>query len=294
MGGNKKLFISITAIILFLFGAVPSEPLTLSIDNGGYNFGTGDILNLSAGLSHSGSTVPADIYIAVLFPNGTPVFLQLDPAGHITGSAATADPATWKKFLSNVNITNGLNTGLVTLLNYTFTGSEPTGTFQAIFAATEPGTLNVLAYISKSFFVDHITISNIEGTYSGTWTNQTFGVSGPVTLQVTDTSAGVLTVTVTLGGNVFGSAAPPPFSVAANLDSQGNLTISGGSSSFGTVQGSISANGNIQGTVTSIPSSSVSSMSLSGTYSNGTINLNYTVYFTSGSSATGIATATKQ
>lgn len=52
----------------------------------------------------------------------------------------------------------------------------------------------------------------IAGTWDGTWKNQTFGSSGPAKFVVQQPSASSFTFTATLGGNVFGCAAPPPTS----------------------------------------------------------------------------------
>ena len=76
---------------------------------------------------------------------------------------------------------------------------------------------------------------------------------------MSDTSPGVLTMTVTLGGNVFGGAAPPPFTVTGTLNSQGIATLSGAPASFGTVNGTITANGLFDFTITNIPGGFITS-----------------------------------
>lgn len=293
---KKKFFILTPFLLTFslLFCAIPSGAITLSLDNSGYNFGPGGNLRLSAGISNSGNSVTADVYLAIFLPDGAPIFFVLDANNNLTAVAGTSDPSSFRKLLSGATFAKGINTGMINLFNYAFQGSEPAGTYQTIFALTQPGTLNAVSYIAKSFFFSSLPVSGIIGTYSGSWTNQTYNTKGPATFKITDSSAGVLSITVTLGGNVFGGSAPPPFTVQANLNSQG-ATLSGGTTTFGIVQSSISANGTIQGTITSIPSNTgISSAGFSGTISNAAININYTINFTSGQNATGTLTATRQ
>ena len=53
--------------------------------------------------------------------------------------------------------------------------------------------------------------SSFSGTYSGSWSNTTFGSSGSASLVVAVPSSGsTVTMQLTLGGNVFGGAPPPP------------------------------------------------------------------------------------
>ena len=52
----------------------------------------------------------------------------------------------------------------------------------------------------------------IAGTWTGSWKNQTFGSTGSASFVVKQPSPSSFTFAVTLGGNVFGCAAPPPTS----------------------------------------------------------------------------------
>jgi len=61
-------------------------------------------------------------------------------------------------------------------------------------------------------------VSQFEGTYTGTWTNTTFGSTGPASISVAlDRATGTITLTLTLGGNVFGQPSPAPETLTATI-----------------------------------------------------------------------------
>jgi hypothetical protein len=55
-----------------------------------------------------------------------------------------------------------------------------------------------------------VTLAAFNGTYTGSWTNTTFGSTGSATMAVTVSGGATASMTLTLGGNVFGGAPPPP------------------------------------------------------------------------------------
>lgn len=131
------------------------------------------------------------------------------------------------------------------------------------------------------------------GTYNGTWHNQTFNTSGPMKFVVTDdTMAKTMAIVVTLGGNVFGGQAPPPFTLTGNYTSAG-FTMDQQTNNFGRLHVTIDGNGNMNGTGTNIPGGVVSSVSFSGLMSATQFQGNYTANLSSGSTANGTMTATK-
>jgi hypothetical protein len=87
----------------------------------------------------------------------------------------------------------------------------------------------------------------LEGRYSGTWNNTTFGTSGPVTADVkVDRTSGTVSLTLTLGGNVFG-APPPPQETFTIKPDPAQSTFTGRSATFGDVTASFALAGT-QGT----------------------------------------------
>lgn len=294
---KKKAVISALFLLVFffLFPITSTHAVSLNLDNGGYNFGPGSTFKLSIGLSHSGSPVGVDLYLLILAPDNAPFFLTFDELNNLIVIAANSDPSTWRPLLSGISIPDGLNTGSIDMLSFIFEAGFMAGTYQTIFACSYAGTLDFISAQAKTFLVSSLQVANGIGNFNGNWVNNTYNTSGPVTFTINDTSAGVLSMTITLGGTVYGVSAPPAFTLTGNIDPQGLITLSGGTTSFGTLQGTIGANGNISATVSSIPSYlGINSMNLSGTLANNILNLNYTVYFSSGSQASGSVTATRQ
>ena len=290
----KKSFLCLIAVFLILGGltAVAGAAVSAQVDNGGMNFGHGDMLTISNGVGNNGAQVAADFYLALILPDTTPIFFEFSGSG-LAASAATYDPSTWKKLLSNVSLPSGLNTGLMPILYYVLGGAEPFGTYQTVFVVTKAGTLDVLDYTIAPFFVGSHSVSGILGSYSGMWSDQKFS-SGTVNFLIADSQPGFLTIKTTLGGSVFGnSVALDPFTVSADLRSPSAIILSGGSGSFGTVTGTIGPDGSFQATVSSIPGGLIRSVDSSGTIRNGLLNLGYTINFIIYGHANGTLNATR-
>ena len=61
-------------------------------------------------------------------------------------------------------------------------------------------------------------VDQFEGTYAGSWTNTTYGSTGPAQVQVrVQHTAGTIEIRMTLGGNVFGQPAPAPETITATF-----------------------------------------------------------------------------
>lgn len=102
----------------------------------------------------------------------------------------------------------------------------------------------------------------------------------------TDDAAQVVTVTVTLGGNVFGGAAPPAEHIELTHLVRG--TIGGHSAAFGDVSGTVSMDGTINITLANVPGGVVTGGTNTGKLTGGTtITLDYTVTLASGGTAKG-------
>lgn len=85
---------------------------------------------------------------------------------------------------------------------------------------TDPATASPASTADPFAFV-----APYEGTYSGTWINETFGSTGTVSVEVSiDRTSGAIQLELTLGGNVFGNPEPKPETITA--------TIGGGSLGF--------------------------------------------------------------
>jgi len=85
------------------------------------------------------------------------------------------------------------------------------------------------------------TPKTLAGTWTGSWTNETFGSAGPVTLVATPLANSKLRLSVDFGGEVFGCSSVPPESTTlskgtgANHWSSTGFLIKGASKDFGSL-----------------------------------------------------------
>lgn len=137
------------------------------------------------------------------------------------------------------------------------------------------------------------TIAFQDTKFTGTWTNQTFGSTGPATFDVkVDRTAPALNVTITLGGNVFGAPAPAPETFTVPVSAAGGATFSGKSKTFGDVTATMK-DGKITMACANVPGGRVKSMDVTGTYSATAIDMSYTVALSDGSTAKGVVNLKK-
>ncbi|GAC1654843.1 MAG: hypothetical protein NVS9B1_06720 [Candidatus Dormibacteraceae bacterium] len=131
------------------------------------------------------------------------------------------------------------------------------------------------------------------GTYRGSWTNKTFGSTGPVEAVITlDRSTLTVQAVVTIGGNVFGGAAPAPETFTGKLGGVGALGFSGHSPTFGDF--TITANGPLfTMKAINIPNPRIDHLEANGTLTGTSIDSTYKVFFKDGTTADGTATMAK-
>lgn len=142
--------ILIAAVILF-FQAASIHAATVSISNNHNSFGKGDTLTTTISVTHSGSPVTVDAYLALVLPDRTLIFFEENNG--LVPHPGTTDPSSWTKLVSNVTLTDSFNTGPIPIFTYTVTGTEQPGIYQWIFGIAPAGTLNALDIKSASFFV---------------------------------------------------------------------------------------------------------------------------------------------
>lgn len=135
----------------------------------------------------------------------------------------------------------------------------------------------------------------LAGKWSGTWKNNTFGSTGTITGTVTvDSVAQTVTTNIDVNGSVFGAGDPPAENFSGTYNPSTGATFSGTSSFFGATTFTISSTGQVTGNMTKVPASNISRVDYTGTISGTTLSGTYTVTFTSGSTATGTVSMTKQ
>ena len=137
--------------------------------------------------------------------------------------------------------------------------------------------LAVAAFLacSASAATTAFTPKTLAGTWSGTWTNQTFGSSGPATVTARSRAGNTkLLFSVNFGGGVFGcpsvppEATPPlPKGTGPNHWSPGGFTIKGKSKDFGTLTLTYrAASGNLSGSGVNPPCAQGLSWSIIGAF----------------------------
>jgi hypothetical protein len=136
--------------------------------------------------------------------------------------------------------------------------------------------------------------SQIAGNWTGTWNNTTFQSTGSAALAIaTNTTAKTFSVTLTLGGNVFGGSAPPPQTFSGSYTTGAGVTFTGHDALFGDITFTLTPAGVLSGSATNVPSANVSAVTFSGTASAHAITILYTVTLKAGGSASGVVTLTK-
>jgi hypothetical protein len=123
------------------------------------------------------------------------------------------------------------------------------------------------------------------GTYTGEWTNTTFGSTGSIEWGMTiDEGAGALVLDVDLGGNVFGAADPEPeqftLPFADLAASMGETTIE--SDTFGTLQATVGEDGTIEVRGDDVPGDRIASIVVTGSFTPDGGDLDYVIEFEGG------------
>lgn len=137
--------------------------------------------------------------------------------------------------------------------------------------------------------VSHAALQDLVGRYVGAWTNLTFGSTGKavIIIQITGTNA---TLTFDMDGQVFGYVNPPVISMPGTVQGNTILIDNQGVGIFGDIKGSIDGTtGAFQTTLTNVPGGFIQDVTNTGTITNGSIHVNYTVDFPGAPSSTNPA-----
>ena len=120
------------------------------------------------------------------------------------------------------------------------------------------------------------------GTWKGTWTNTIFGTNGTVTLDVAISGTNA-SVTVTLTGNAFGSAAPAPFTVTGTYTTRGFTFDTTSDPFLGNCHERTDPAGGTSADCTSLPAPRIGELKLNGSWRpDGHGQFTYTVTFKDG------------
>lgn len=117
------------------------------------------------------------------------------------------------------------------------------------------------------------------GTWSGSWTNNTFGSTGSITGQLAVARNGTAQLVLDAGGFVFGLIDPAAktFSGTYNEDA---MTFTGtGDDVFGNLSMTFAASGSVTVSGLDVPASSIDTLTANGTVTATNLNVNYTLTF---------------
>ncbi|MEQ1872524.1 MAG: hypothetical protein ABL953_02255 [Ilumatobacteraceae bacterium] len=119
------------------------------------------------------------------------------------------------------------------------------------------------------------TAEEIAGTYTGEWTNTTFGSTGTINATFTvDAITAIASLSMDLGGNVFGS--PDPDALTAEFDLNGEGPYAGTSELFGDYTVEYSA-GHLKFTAPAVPGVGNLEMTIEGDFADGAFSGTYTI-----------------
>ena len=115
----------------------------------------------------------------------------------------------------------------------------------------------------------------LAGTYAGEWNNTTFASSGSIDATfAVDSATAIATMTLSLGGNVFGSAHPDP--LTANFDLNAEGPYSGTNDLFGDFT-IIYSGGHLSFEAPAVPGVGGKKMTLEGDFTDGSFSGTYTI-----------------
>jgi uncharacterized delta-60 repeat protein len=103
-------------------------------------FAPSDTLRMDVTATNLGPAFNADVYFGALFPDGTTlVFVtKLAPPAFVVADLA-GDARSFRPLLTNVHMPEGFTDEFVSDFQYTFSGGEPSGEYQAFVALVKPG-----------------------------------------------------------------------------------------------------------------------------------------------------------
>ena len=131
------------------------------------------------------------------------------------------------------------------------------------------------------------------GSYAGSWTNTTFNSKGTILAVIAfEPSTQTVTANLTVGGNVFGGAPPPPETFSGKLGQLGALTFSGHSPTFGDFTVATTGPTFVM-KAQNVPNARVDHFEADGLLTGTTISGTYKVFFKDGTNANGMFSLAK-
>ncbi len=133
-------------------------------------------------------------------------------------------------------------------------------------------------------------LAGFEGQFTGSWTNTTFGSTGPMTWRISaNPSDRTVQIIVNVGGNFFGGSGAPPETILLTHLATG--VIAGHSPAFGDISGTIMPTGALHISLSNVLGGIVSKVEITGSFTGtDTIAIDYTATMVAGGTAAGKVT----
>jgi hypothetical protein len=173
------------------------------------------------------------------------------------------------------------------------TTAAPTTTAVATTTAATITTVTTTTTSASTTTVDpaapRVALALIfSGEWEGEWVNTTYGSTGPIALAIAvDAAERTATLTIDLGGSVFGSGDPAAFDFVADLTTAAPFTVA--TPLLGEATFDVQATGAFTLEALEVPAAGIASFRATGTAAPTGIELAYTVGFDDGGSAEGTA-----
>lgn len=194
-----------------------------------------------------------------------------------------------------------LLTGIFTFQNLELPqlGAEPAPlpTLEALATAMpipQPTDAPALATATEAVDEAFERASRFAGEWQGQWVNQTFGSSGAARGSVEIDPDGSARFIIDFDGFVFGVVDPPAKSYEGSYSTDGSHFEADDDPLFGDLRIDVDAEGNMVVSGEMVPVEGIASFSGTGTLTESTLQLDYTVQFPGGGEANGIIEMTKE
>jgi hypothetical protein len=123
--------------------AICPASLTLSTGVNQPTFSVGDTVNLSLAVDNPGVPGTADVYLALVLPDGRAAFVTALPVtADVIAWGDLLDVASYRPLARNVPLESPVALGTTEFSVYEWTGDEPRGEFALFFLAVTPGALD--------------------------------------------------------------------------------------------------------------------------------------------------------
>lgn len=121
------------------------------------------------------------------------------------------------------------------------------------------------------------------GEWIGTWTNTTNNTSGPASFVVVRSGDSAITLTVDLGGNVFGAGDPVAESFVLSLGASSATLTTQSTATYGQLSGRLEGDGTVTANAVGVTVGNVRSFTLDGQWRANDIDLEVALTYAAGS-----------